>query len=613
MAVQKSRVTPSRRGQRRSHDALTAKQLATDPTSGETHLRHHLTPLHSHGVGACCQLVGGLHIGLLGERDLRLAEIVDRNIELEFQRPAAAGFALDMAVVVDAAAAVIGAPPEQVDVVDEARRLREPQRLGEHVVHACALEDGASRPTGDDAGTRGRGAQHDHARGLLTLNRVRNRALNQRHTEEVLLGLFNTLGDRGRHLLRLAVADANHALAVADDDQSGEAEATTTLDHLGDAVDGHHALEVLAFFLRSLAIFSGGSFSVLELLGHKFLMLLPQIVSGGVLGLPLLTLLLVTSDPLVGCRVEAFRILVVALLVVLRSHAVERRVELGVARSSVVGLLEAQRDATTLEVDVDDLDEDVGTDGDDLLGQLDVALGQLGDVHQALDALLDAHERAERDELGDLARCDLTDRVGAGEDLPRVLLRRLQRQRDALAVEVDLEDLDGDLLAHLDDLGGVLDVLPAELGDVHEAVHAAEVDERTEVDDRGDHTGAHLALGEGLQEGGAHLGLRLLEPGAHPEDLLGLDLDVARLAVVAAAERRLVDEDARVRQGVALALGAGGQQELAHQLPDLGIGERNHATTTPVSREYRLSTRPVPMAMLAAMSSASIMRMVPDR
>jgi large subunit ribosomal protein L32 len=43
MAVQKSRVTPSRRGQRRSHDALSAKQLSTDPTSGETHIRHHVT------------------------------------------------------------------------------------------------------------------------------------------------------------------------------------------------------------------------------------------------------------------------------------------------------------------------------------------------------------------------------------------------------------------------------------------------------------------------------------------------------------------------------------------------------------------------------------------
>ena len=43
MAVQKSRVSPSRRGMRRAHDALSAKQLATDPTSGETHLCHHVT------------------------------------------------------------------------------------------------------------------------------------------------------------------------------------------------------------------------------------------------------------------------------------------------------------------------------------------------------------------------------------------------------------------------------------------------------------------------------------------------------------------------------------------------------------------------------------------
>lgn len=44
MAVQKSKVTRSRRGQRRSHDALTAKALAQDPMTGEVHLRHHVTP-----------------------------------------------------------------------------------------------------------------------------------------------------------------------------------------------------------------------------------------------------------------------------------------------------------------------------------------------------------------------------------------------------------------------------------------------------------------------------------------------------------------------------------------------------------------------------------------
>ena len=38
-----SGLTPSRLGHARSHDALTARQLATDPTTGETHLRHHVT------------------------------------------------------------------------------------------------------------------------------------------------------------------------------------------------------------------------------------------------------------------------------------------------------------------------------------------------------------------------------------------------------------------------------------------------------------------------------------------------------------------------------------------------------------------------------------------
>ncbi len=113
---------------------------------------------------------------------------------------------------------------------------------------------------------------------------------------------------------------------------------------------------------------------------------------------------------------------------------------------------------------------------------------------------------------------DLTDRVGAGELLPRVFLRRLERQGDALAVHVDVEDLDRDLLADLDDLGRVVDVLPGQLGDVHQTVDAAEVHERTEVDDRGDDAGADLALLQGLEEGLAHLGLGLLEPGTAGQD-----------------------------------------------------------------------------------------------
>ena len=44
MAVQKSRKTPSRRGMRRSHDKLKTPAVSVDPTSGETHLRHRVSP-----------------------------------------------------------------------------------------------------------------------------------------------------------------------------------------------------------------------------------------------------------------------------------------------------------------------------------------------------------------------------------------------------------------------------------------------------------------------------------------------------------------------------------------------------------------------------------------
>jgi large subunit ribosomal protein L32 len=43
VAVQQNKKSRSRRDMRRSHDALTSPALAVDPTSGETHRRHHVT------------------------------------------------------------------------------------------------------------------------------------------------------------------------------------------------------------------------------------------------------------------------------------------------------------------------------------------------------------------------------------------------------------------------------------------------------------------------------------------------------------------------------------------------------------------------------------------
>ena len=44
MDVQKSKKSSSRRNMRRSHDNLSGQAIAIEPTTGETHLRHHVSP-----------------------------------------------------------------------------------------------------------------------------------------------------------------------------------------------------------------------------------------------------------------------------------------------------------------------------------------------------------------------------------------------------------------------------------------------------------------------------------------------------------------------------------------------------------------------------------------
>ncbi len=44
MAVQQNKKSPSKRGMHRAHDVLTAPAPAVEATTGEAHLRHHISP-----------------------------------------------------------------------------------------------------------------------------------------------------------------------------------------------------------------------------------------------------------------------------------------------------------------------------------------------------------------------------------------------------------------------------------------------------------------------------------------------------------------------------------------------------------------------------------------
>src|SRR5690606_7053783 len=175
-------------------------------------------------------------------------------------------------------------------------------------------------------------------------------------------------------------------------------------------------------------------------------------------------------------------------------------------------LLEAERDAALLRVDLEHDDLDFLRGRQDLAG-VNVLLGprHLGNVDEALDARLQLDERTVVGDVRDRARDLLADRELGADVLPRIALELLHAERDAVGFLVDADDLHLDRLADVENLGRMVDAAPCHVGHVQQAVDAAEVDERTVVGDVLDHALDHLTLFEVLDDLGALLGTALLE------------------------------------------------------------------------------------------------------
>ncbi len=97
----------------------------------------------------------------------------------------------------------------------------------------------------------------------------------------------------------------------------------------------------------------------------------------------------------------------------------------------------------------------------------------------------------------------------------------LEAQGDLLAILVDVEDHHLDLVVDLEHVAGMVDPAPAHVGDVEQAVDAAQVDERAEVGDVLDGPLADLADGDLLEE------LLLLLLAGDLDQLAPADDDVA--------------------------------------------------------------------------------------
>ena len=189
-------------------------------------------------------------------------------------------------------------------------------------------------------------------------------------------------------------------------------------------------------------------------------------------------------------------------------------------------------------------------------------------MDQTFDALLNFNERTVVGDVRDLAEQTRTRRVAARDADPRIFAELLEAQRDAVLLGVELQDLGGDFVADLNHFGRVTDTAPGQVGDVQQAIDAAEVDERTVVGDVLDDAlddGAFLQRREQLFALFAH---GSLEHGAARNNdvvALAVELDDLEFEFLAFVRRGVLDRthvDERTRQECADAVRHDGQTTL---------------------------------------------------
>ena len=98
----------------------------------------------------------------------------------------------------------------------------------------------ANRPhrgAGDHTRARAGREQHDIGSAEVPDDRMSDRASLEWHIDQTARAVFNRLLDRRRNFIGFAVAAADFATSIADDDHAIEAEAAATFDHCGAATD----------------------------------------------------------------------------------------------------------------------------------------------------------------------------------------------------------------------------------------------------------------------------------------------------------------------------------------------------------------------------------------
>ena len=172
-------------------------------------------------------------------------------------------------------------------------------------------------------------------------------------------------------------------------------------------------------------------------------------------------------------------------------------------------LLDTEGHLALLAVEGQDNSLNFVTDLEEVLCAAQVeAPAHFGDVDETLYAGLNLYECAVVSDDHDLTLDDVANLEVGIESIPGMRAELLETESDALLGVVEVEDDDIDLLVELDNLFGMADAAPGEVGNVDESVHSAEVHEYTVRADVLDGSLEYLTLLETADDLGL-LGLEL--------------------------------------------------------------------------------------------------------
>ena len=153
-----------------------------------------------------------------------------------------------------------------------------------------------------------------------------------------------------------------------------------------------------------------------------------------------------------------------------------------------MALLHTQRNTAAVSVDVEDHDFSFVTQGHNL-SRVNVLVSPIHfrNVYQTFNTVFDFHEATVISQVTNLTEDTCAGWVTTNQILPRIFTQLLETQGNAVLIAVKFEDFNVNFVTDVNHFGRMLNALPSHIGDVQQAVDAAEIQKCTVIGEVLDH------------------------------------------------------------------------------------------------------------------------------